>query len=217
MKSSGRSDPSTPRAHPRAHPPSSRYRIQSTSFEGLWLLSDELVRRLVAYHHSIESGGQRGGGGGEEEEPFAVLYAEPLPLQEYFELIDSHLHCRAELDGHMAELEKRAQQFRIVEKRLLVRLKDRNPAPIGNLELLSEGTYHQLLDLSDRASAAHDALQFQRTRLSAGTRLIHLLLRLRPPPSTPPHPTPPHPTPERRHAADPPAAPATLLSIDRRF
>merc|ERR1711871_1051421 len=99
---------------------SGRFRIQSSSFEGLWLLADELVRRLVACHAQPQQA--RSG-----EEPFVVLYADPLPLQEYFELIDDHLRCRADLDACSEQLSQRAQQFRVVEKRLLVRLKDRNP------------------------------------------------------------------------------------------
>ena len=52
-----------------------RYRVQSSSLEGIWLLADELVRRLYAHFNSA-SRAQPG------EEPFAALYAEPLPLQE---------------------------------------------------------------------------------------------------------------------------------------
>ena len=52
-----------------------RYRVQSSSLEGIWLLADELVRRLYA-HFTSASRAQPG------EEPFAALYAEPLPLQE---------------------------------------------------------------------------------------------------------------------------------------
>jgi len=77
------------------------------------------------------------------------------------------------------ELTKRAHQFRVIEKRLLVRLKDRNPAPLQNLELLFEGTYQQLLELADATDNAQQQLKFHGTRLSAGTRLLLLLIRLR--------------------------------------
>jgi hypothetical protein len=93
---------------------SGRLRVQSSSFEGLWLFADELVRRLTTFH--LQRGQQ-----GSEEEPYAVLYAEPLPLQEYFELIDEHLGCRIALAALYDELTMRAQQFRVVEKRLSVR------------------------------------------------------------------------------------------------
>ena len=151
---------------------SGRLRVQSSSFEGLWLFADELVRRLTTFH--LQRGQQ-----GSSEEPYAVLYAEPLPLQEYFELIDEHLRCRIALAALYDELTMRAQQFRVVEKRLLVRLKDRNPAPLQNLELLFEGTYQQLLHLADETDVAQQQLQFHGARLAAGTRLLLLLLRLR--------------------------------------
>ena len=60
-----------------------------------------------------------------------------------------------------------------------VRLKDRNPAPLQNLELLFEGTYQQLLGLSDATENAQSQLKFHSTRLAAGTRLLLLLFKLR--------------------------------------
>ena len=48
-----------------------------------------------------------------------------------------------------------------------------------NLELLVEGTYQQLLELADNAQRSQEALGFQRARLAAATRLLHLLLKLR--------------------------------------
>ena len=67
----------------------------------------------------------------------------------------------------------------MIEKLLLVRLKDRNPAPLQNLELLFEGTCQQLLELADAVENAQQQLKFHGTRLSAGTRLLLLLIRLR--------------------------------------
>lgn len=157
-----------------------RYRIQSSSLEGIWLLADELVRRLHSYFNSAAQ--QRSfsvGVDGNAEEPFKALYAEPLPLHEYFELIADHLQCRHALAALFEQLGKRAHQLRVIEKRLLVRVKDRNPAPMANLELLFEGTYRQLMELAAQAEAAQQQRRFYATRLSAGTRLLLLLLRLR--------------------------------------
>ena len=134
------------------------------------------MRRLHAYFNSASQRASVGVGG---EEPFAVLYAEPLPLQEYFELVDDHLQCRHALAELLDSLAKRAHQLRVIEKRLLVRVKDRNPAPMANLELLFEGTYRQLMRLAEEAETAQQQRRFYATRLSAGTRLLLLLLRLR--------------------------------------
>lgn len=93
--------------------------------------------------------------------------------------IPQHLSCRGKVSVINEQLASRAHQLRVVEKRLLVRLKDRNPVPMHNLELILEGTYQQLLQLADMAAEAQEQLIFQNARLSAGTRLLLLLLRLR--------------------------------------
>ena len=67
----------------------------------------------------------------------------------------------------------------MIQKRLLVRVKDRNPAPLANLELLFDGTYAQLMALAEQAETAQQQRRFYATCLSAGTRLLLLLLRLR--------------------------------------
>ena len=90
-----------------------------------------------------------------------------------------HLDGRTKFVALQEQLASRAQQFRVIEKRLLVRLKDRNAVPMHNLELLLEGTYQQLMELADNATEAHDQLAFRSACLAAGTRLLLLLLRLR--------------------------------------
>ena len=41
-----------------------------------------------------------------------------------------------------------AHQYRMVEKRLLVRYKDRNPTPLGGLDALMKETYDRLIAIS---------------------------------------------------------------------
>lgn len=108
-----------------------------------------------------------------------MSFSEPLPLTEYFEMIEEHLRARHELADLSAQLEQRAHQFRVIEKRLLLRLKDRNPAPLASLELLFQGTYAQLMDLARATENAQESRSFQAVRLSAGTRLLLMLCRLR--------------------------------------
>jgi Bardet-Biedl syndrome 9 protein len=58
--------------------------------------------------------------------------------------------CRRNLLKASSELNDRAHQFRLIEKRLLVRFKDRNPAPLSNLDLLLRSTHNQLMDLGNK-------------------------------------------------------------------
>jgi hypothetical protein len=60
------------------------------------------------------------------------------------------LQCRQNLLRIASELNDRAHQFRVVEKRLLVRFKDRNPAPLNNLDLLLRSTHEQLIALGNK-------------------------------------------------------------------
>jgi len=100
-----------------------KYRIQSNAFEGLWLLTDELLRRLQSYF---------AGSSTSAADPFAVTFNDALPLQEFFDAIEEHLRCRQVAADIAEALEKRAHQFRVVEKRLLVRsLRTAPPHPLG--------------------------------------------------------------------------------------
>ncbi|EDO29499.1 predicted protein [Nematostella vectensis] len=56
---------------------SQRYRIQCDVFEGMWLVLYELIRRLEAHYKK-------------DNVSFRASFMGPLPLQEYYELIDTH-------------------------------------------------------------------------------------------------------------------------------
>jgi len=139
-----------------------RYRLQSASFDALWLLAAELSARLRRRLPGVR-----------------VSFNEPLPLTEYFALIDAHFAARQQLVAVSSRLEQRARQFRVVQKRLLVRFKDRNPAPLFNLDALLSGTHGQIVALADDAHAARAALDAAARALACGTQLVNLLVVLR--------------------------------------
>ncbi|KAG5177001.1 Bardet-Biedl syndrome 9, parathyroid hormone-responsive B1 [Tribonema minus] len=144
-----------------------RYRIQSRCLPAMWVVAEELVRRLNAQF----GGGAKGDaaarpGSPPAAAPFAVAYGDPLPLQDVFAAMDERfssayaarpspplLGTRTAIDAHAAdaacaarpsllapsrsprrrwrqelaralsELNDAAHQFRVIEKRLLVRFK----------------------------------------------------------------------------------------------
>jgi len=55
-----------------------RYRIQCDRFEGMWLVTKELMNRLNSHYNKGKTGS------------FSMYYSSQLPLQEYFDLIDTH-------------------------------------------------------------------------------------------------------------------------------
>lgn len=51
-----------------------------------------------------------------------------------------------------AQLNDNAHQFRVIEKRLLVRMKDRTYLPMGGLEVLMHETYNCILQTADKVT-----------------------------------------------------------------
>ena len=56
--------------------------------------------------------------------------------------------ARVRINELTAQLNDVAHQYRMVEKRLLVRYKDRNPTPLGGLDALMKETYDRLIAIS---------------------------------------------------------------------
>jgi Bardet-Biedl syndrome 9 protein len=77
-----------------------------------------------------------------------VKCADPLPLDQYFSIIQSHFQCRVKISELTSQLNDVAHQYRMVEKRLLVRYKDRNPTALGGLDYLMKDTYNKLIAIS---------------------------------------------------------------------
>lgn len=143
---------------------SQRYRLQSEQFEDIWLIAKELVLRLEKYFR--------------KKRDFACSFSDPIPLQEYFEIIDLHFELRLNAGKYEQLLSERAIQFRAIERRLLARFKDKTPAPLQHLDTLLEGTYRQIIALAD-AAEENQANMFQAfTKLKSATQLVILLISL---------------------------------------
>lgn len=143
-----------------------RYRIQGGTLEALWLASSQLVERLKRYSHA--SGSQ-----------LEFTYSEPLPLADFFRHIDSHFGARKRLSALRAELNDRAAQFRAVQKRLIVRFRDRNPAPLSSLDKILSSTHEDLVKLADEAEKCYSEMASCRNQLQCVIRLTALLIKLK--------------------------------------
>ena len=152
---------------------SGRYRVQAGTFEALYLLAAALVERLSQHFASAPSAA------GEDE--FQLGYSEPLeePLAAYFDVIKGHFDARQALKATHQALERSAGQLRVVEKRLLVRFKDRHPAPLRHLDTLLQVSFDAIVALSEKGQREQEAVAAMQTALSASTRLVLLVLQLR--------------------------------------
>lgn len=142
-----------------------RYRIQSNNFVGLTLIISELMRRLRKFYDTQQL-----------QAPFSISFPDPLPLQVYDEFINKHFKARLVLQHSMDNLQKRAAQFRSIQKRLLVRFKDRNPAPLNGMDLLFNATHNSLIELSRVVEEHQQALTSCSMELSSATRLLQMLI-----------------------------------------
>ncbi|XP_014787974.1 protein PTHB1 isoform X2 [Octopus bimaculoides] len=145
---------------------SDRYRIQCDRFEAMYILCEELVRRLRKnFEH-------------ERHSDFKLGFSSSLPLPEYFELINTHLEHRQEVERCKEELATKAAQFRAIQRRLLIKYKDKSPLHLVGLDILLEETYHQILLLSEMIEGNQRELELASDHLSSGTSLLNLLIRL---------------------------------------
>ncbi|XP_076136342.1 protein PTHB1 [Alosa pseudoharengus] len=145
---------------------SQRYRIQSENFEDMWLIAKELVQRFDG--HFAKQG----------VNDFRNSFAGPIPLAEYFEIVDHHFELRVNAEKYQDLLSERAVQFRAIQRRLLTRFKDKTPAPLQNLDTLMEGTYRQVIALADAAEENRANLHQAFARLRSATHLVILLVSL---------------------------------------
>lgn len=144
--------------------------VQASEFASIWVVAQELCLQLTEHFQ-----GERQEG----EEAFTISYQDSLPLHDYFALMDDHLALRKHLEELRNDLGDRTQQYRVLQKRLLVRFKDRNPSPLNHLDSLLSLTFEQVIQLTETIDDVERALRTVSCHLSAGTELVLLLTRFR--------------------------------------
>uniref|UniRef100_UPI0037E8D519 protein PTHB1 n=1 Tax=Semicossyphus pulcher TaxID=241346 RepID=UPI0037E8D519 len=145
---------------------SQRYRLQSDSFEDIWLVVKELVQRFDKHFHKLGV------------KDFKKSFSGPLPLQDYFLSVDQHFQLRVSAQQYQDLLSERAVQFRAIQRRLLTRFKDKTPAPLQNLDTLLDATYSQVMALAEAAEENRVQLEEAFVRLRSATHLLVLLMSL---------------------------------------
>lgn len=157
---------SGPKVNLVASKTSQRYRIQSDTFEDMWLITKELIQRCDQHFTKLGV------------KDFRKSFTGPIPLQDYFLAVDHHFQLRVSAKQCQDLLSERAVQFRAIQRRLLTRFKDKTPAPLQNLDTLLDATYNQMMSLAEAAEDNQSQLDQAFARLRSGTHLLVLLLSL---------------------------------------
>jgi Bardet-Biedl syndrome 9 protein len=144
----------------------SRYRLQSeTSMDALWLLTEEFLQRLNSYY-------------AKQSQTIEIVYKESLPFDDFRDIIDRHLQLRQYIERYKEMLEQTSAQFRAVQKRLLIKFKDKGPTSLENMDALLEATYKQILNLSDSYLNTQKDLSLTANSLNCMSSLYVVLLGL---------------------------------------
>merc|ERR1719407_462377 len=144
-----------------------RFWVQSSEFASLWPLSQEVCEKFTLFFTD------------EVNDPQVLSYQDSLPLHDYFSLLDDHFGLRTHLQTLGTDLRDRTRQFRIIQKRLLVRFRDRNPTVVDSLESLLRMSFDQVNQIADNIDEAQRTLVVVSSHLSAATELIILLIKYR--------------------------------------
>lgn len=126
---------------------SGRYLLQADSFPALQLIASELERRLNAKLAPVGGDANSNSNSSLLSAVSVARCADPIPTDDYFLAVGAHFATRQRLNELSSALNDCAHQYRLVEKRLLVRFKDKNPTPLGGLDLLLRETYDRIIKI----------------------------------------------------------------------
>lgn len=73
---------------------------------------------------------------------------------------------------------QRASQFRLIQRRLLTKFKNKTPTPIASLDTLLKDTYEKISTSLNLLEKSEAELALSRIELSCAVRLVHLLVGL---------------------------------------
>jgi Bardet-Biedl syndrome 9 protein len=153
-----------------------RYRIQGGAYHAFGVLMGELVGRLQSHYQEIQHTTPIGEGG---DEGLVLNFEEDLPLGEYFPLLEAHHTQRQVVSTLHSSLTSLSQQFRAVQKRLLVRYKDKNPTPLLSFDVLLKESHQAIQALSLQLDGEQKALSDLSSKLAAASHHLVLLLSLK--------------------------------------
>lgn len=161
-----------------------RYRIQADSYPALFQILMELENRLIAKLAPQTLPPDQISGPIKNQPPTVdvpsiVKFADNLPIEEYIYTINEHFQTRLKILEFNSKLNDAAYQFRIIQKRLLVRFKDKNPTALGGLEILMTETYNKIILLGDEIEKNQELLRQQQNDLDCFSKLIAYLAAMK--------------------------------------
>jgi len=143
-----------------------RIRVQTGALEAVWSVLDELCERLQKMADS-------------KNKKLTLSLRDELPLNDYLQLIQDRHQKLTEMRSFESNLEKLSNQFRVIQKRLLMRYKNKNPTPLNEMDVLLEETYRNIISDTNALQKVTEHFDALSEKLWATTRLMWLLIKLK--------------------------------------
>ena len=142
-----------------------RIRIQSGELTAIWMVIDELISRL--YEIAVK------------KDAILIRLRDELPLNIYLESIISRYSILCEMRNYEKNLEKLSNQFRVIEKRLLTRYRNKNPTPLNEMDVLMKQTYENIINDTNKLEILNCKYIKISDKLCNLTHLMWLLMKLK--------------------------------------
>jgi Bardet-Biedl syndrome 9 protein len=146
-----------------------KYRIFGSGLDSVQFVLSELLQRLPAYHsHQRKSSGT-----------LEMSFKEKLPIPAFFEYLDAHFDSRGAQRSREESLELAADEFRAVQKRLLVRFKDTNAVPLNGLDMILDASYERVQQVATDLDQAIAQRLTCSSQLASAAKSLVMLIRLK--------------------------------------
>ncbi|KAK2962383.1 putative BBS9 protein [Blattamonas nauphoetae] len=148
-----------------------RYRVQSTTLDGLRVISEELQMRIRDHYAEDDEN--------DEQEPLLLTTSDPIPFGVVLPLIDAHFEIRQNLRETVNDMEKKANLLRAIEKRLLVRCKEKSVSNLSNMDVFFDQTINEQRNNIYRASHLFEELSASSIRLDNAMAVLTFIAELK--------------------------------------
>ncbi|XP_071050684.1 protein PTHB1 [Onthophagus taurus] len=143
---------------------SQRYRIQSEDFSSLNVIVQELIRRLEKYYAATDN--------------FKITFTSSLPVMDVIKYIQEHFQIVQDIKKLQNELQILSSQFRLIQKRLVVKYNQKNPTSLANLDIVLHDTFEDIMRVVENLTERKDLLLKAQIKLSSALQLISTLIKL---------------------------------------
>lgn len=148
---------------------SNRFRVQSDEISSISLILSIFFKRIK--EQRVASSIERNENKHESSNPKITTSAN-LPVEQILDRVEKHFNIREELKNMLVELESKCGQMRLVERRLIVKIQDRQPGALGGISILLKNTHIDLMKTTQKLKEIRKNLNISQIELSCTLSLI---------------------------------------------